>query len=166
LEQLEAAFYTQVLMGTYYANASSVEKQILADIQKHEVCHRDFFKAALGTSAIIGLTPFFSNINFNDRTSVLTHAQIFEDLGVSAYNGAARLITDPGYLLLAGKIVSVEARHASAIRDLLNPNSNSFAGDDVVDSSSGLDQQNTTTYVLSQASAFITNTIDASQLPH
>ena len=166
LEQLEAAFYTQVLTGTYYTglSSSSAERIILTDIQMHEVCHRDFFKAALGTSAIGALTPFFNNINFNDRTSVLTHAKIFEDLGVSAYNGAASFINDAGYLLVAGKIVSVEARHASAIRDLLNPNTTSFAGDDVI-GSTGLDASNTFAYVLSQAGAYITNSIDASNLP-
>jgi hypothetical protein len=166
LEQLEAAFYTQVLAGSYYTglSSSSAEKAILSDIHLHEVCHRDFFKAALGSSAIGALTPFFNNINFNDRTSVLTQAKIFEDLGVSAYNGAASFISDTGYLLVAGKIVSVEARHASAIRDLLNPNTTSFAGDDVI-GSTGLDVSNTFAYVLGQASAFITNTIDASNLP-
>jgi hypothetical protein len=39
---------------------------------------------------------------------------------------------------LAGKIVSVEARHASAIRSLLNPGTASFAGNDVIDAN-GLD---------------------------
>jgi hypothetical protein len=46
-------------------------------------------------------------------------------------------LTNPDYLLLAGKIVSVEARHASAIRSLINPNSADFAGDDVINT--GLD---------------------------
>ena len=42
----------------------------------------------------------------------------FEDLGVSAYNGAGKLIENADYLLLVGKIVSVEARHASMVRRL------------------------------------------------
>ena len=58
-------------------------------------------------------------------------ARTFEDLGVSAYNGAGQLLTVAANLLTAGKIVSVEARHAAAIRDLLVPNS--FAASDVVD---------------------------------
>jgi hypothetical protein len=48
-------------------------------------------------------------------------------------------LTNPDYLLLAGKIVSVEARHASAIRSLINPNSADFAGDDVINTTTGLD---------------------------
>ena len=47
----------------------------------------------------------------------------FEDLGVAAYNGAGVRIKNDAYLTLAGKIVSVEARHASYIRDLINPGS-------------------------------------------
>ena len=136
LEQLEAAFYTQVRTGTYYTGlaATSAEKQILDDLYYHEVIHREFFKAAITAAAptaiIKGLTPNFSAINFNDRASVLSSAKAFEDLGVSAYNGAGQFLTSPLYLTLAGKIVSVEARHAAIIRDLLQEGS--FVGADIV----------------------------------
>jgi hypothetical protein len=69
-------------------------------------------------------------VNFGDRTSVLQTARTFEDLGVGAYNGAGRYLKSAVFLTLAGKIVSVEARHASAIRDVLAPRSggpNGFA---------------------------------------
>ncbi len=132
LEQLEAAFYTQLRTGTYYTGltAGSAEKQVLDDLYYHEVIHREFFQLALGANAIRVLMPNFSTINFNDRTSVLGAAKSFEDLGVAAYNGAAQFITSPGYLFLAGKIVSVEARHAALIRDLIAENT--FVGNDVV----------------------------------
>lgn len=164
LEQLEAAFYTQVVANPY-SGMSAAESSLLNDIQKHEVIHRDFLKAALGSSAIIGLTVNFSTIDFTSRASVLGTAKAFEDLGVSAYNGAGKLISDPNYLLLAGKIVSVEARHAAAIRDLLNPNSADFAGDDVVTVTDGLDVSKTPSQVLAIAGAYITNLLDASHLP-
>lgn len=164
LEQLEAAFYTQV-MATPYSGMTTEETQILGDLKLHEIAHRDFLKAALGTNAIIGLTPKFSSIDFTSRASVLGTAKAFEDLGVSAYNGAGHLISDPNYLLIAGKIVSVEARHAAAIRDLLNPNSADFAGDDVVTVSQGLDVSRTPAQVLAIASAYITNQLDGSHLP-
>lgn len=163
LEQLEAAFYTQVVT-TPYSGITPSESVLLNDIHKHEVIHRDFLKAALGTSAIIGLTPNFSSIDFTSRASVLGTAKAFEDLGVSAYNGAGQLISDANYLLIAGKIVSVEARHAAAIRDLLNPNSADFAGDDVV-VGLGLDISRTPAQVLAIAGAYITNVLDASHLP-
>lgn len=131
LEQLEAAFYTQVI-ATPYAGMTDAEKTILTDIRDHEIIHRDFFKAALGDKAIKGLTPNFATIDFTKRDAVLGAAKLFEDTGVAAYNGAGKLIKDDGYLLLAGKIVSVEARHAAVIRDLLNPKSADFAGDDII----------------------------------
>ncbi len=163
LEQLEAAFYTQVV-DRPYAGIPQAELQLLTDVRDHEVIHRDFLKAALGAKAIGDLQVTFASVAFGDRTSVLTTARTFEDLGVSAYNGAGRLLTDPNNLLVAGKIVSVEARHAAAIRDLLEPKSAAFAGDDVVDAQ-GLDPARKPSEVLGAAKPFITTTIDASQLP-
>ena len=123
LEQLESAFYAQVLAGSYYAGAVAAEKSIFSDIAAHEKIHADFFKTAITgaapTQIIKALEPDFSKINFGDRASVLGAAKLFEDTGVSAYNGAARYITTDAYLTLAGKIVSVEARHAALIRDLI-----------------------------------------------
>ena len=157
LEQLEAAFYIQVTK-TPYANITAQETTYLTDIREHEVAHREFFKTALGASAIGGLTPNFSSINFSDRMSVLSKA--FEDLGVQAYNGAGQLIVDPGYLTLAGKIVSVEARHAALIRDLI---SNGTFADDL--DINALDKEKSPAQVLAIAGAYITNTIDFSHLP-
>ncbi|GGG49325.1 hypothetical protein GCM10011378_26850 [Hymenobacter glacieicola] len=133
LEQLEAAFYAQIKNGAYYKGlgASSAEKQILDDLALHEQAHADFFKGVLAGNAIRALEPDFSKINFDDRSSVLTNAQAFEDLGVAAYNGAGRFIQSAANLTLAGKIVSVEARHAALIRDLRQYNS--FVASDVVD---------------------------------
>ncbi len=165
LEQLEAAFYTAVLAGGYYDTAAENEKQILADLQQHEVNHREFFRAAIPAEAIIpDLSVDFSSIDFNNRNSVLGTAKVFEDLGVSAYNGAGQFIQSADYLLLAGKIVSVEARHASAIRDLLNPNSADFAGDDII-GPTGLEITRSFADVLTAAGPFITTEIDASGLP-
>ena len=139
LEQLEAAFYTRVRTGTYYTGlaSGSAEKAILDDLYYHEVIHRDFFKAAItaaGATPLPDLTPNFASIDFTSRTSVLATAKAFEDLGVAAYNGAGQYITNPAYLLIAGKIVSVEARHAALIRDLVTEAS--FVASDIVNSSS------------------------------
>ena len=138
LEQLEAAFYTQVLQGSYYSGASAAEKAIFSDLKDHEVIHREFLKDVLGNNAIKALTPDFSGIDFAQRTTaagsarmgVLDAAKAFEDLGVAAYNGAGRFISSVDYLTLAGKIVSVEARHAALIRELISPNT--FVANDVV----------------------------------
>jgi hypothetical protein len=135
LEQLEAAFYTQVRTGTYYAGLSngSAERLALDDLYHHEVIHREFFKAAIaaaGVPVLKDLTVDFTSINFNDRTSVLSTAKAFEDLGSAAYIGAGQYIASPAYLYLAGKIASVEARHAALIRDFVSENT--FVGNDVV----------------------------------
>lgn len=163
LEQLEAAFYTQVLK-TRYRGMSSAERSILTDIRDHEIAHRELFRTALGKNRIPDLRVDFSAVNFGSRKSVLTTARTFEDLGVAAYNGGGGAISNPQYLLLAGKIVSVEARHAAAIRDLIAPRSTAFAGDDVVDSS-GLDRALPPSAVLPQAAPFIATRISAKRLP-
>ncbi len=127
LEQLEADFYTRVVAQFGSSNLSSGEQTVLADIKNHEVIHREFLKAALGTTYGFTVTATYPNVNFNSRTSVLATAAAFENLGVAAYNGAAQYIASTDYLTLAGKIVSVEARHASAILDLQAPKTSAFA---------------------------------------
>ena len=165
LEQLEAAFYVKVTASPY-SGITGAETTILTEIKDHELAHRDFFKAAITSGRIADNIEFdFSSINFGDRTSVLGTAKAFEDLGVSAYNGAGKLITNPDYLLLAGKIVSVEARHASVIRDLISPNTVSFAGDDVVTVDKGLDGARTPAEVLTIAGIYVKATVKFDNLP-
>jgi hypothetical protein len=162
LEQLEAAFYDMVVKNPYNG-MSSDEMKILKGIRDHEIAHREFFKAALGGAAIPGLEVDFSSVRFNDRISVLTTARAFEDLGVGAYNGAGKYLMTPEYLVLAGKIVSVEARHAAAIRYILDPGSGHFAGSDVVDGN-GLDRAYEPNYVLPIAQKYVKTTITANSL--
>jgi hypothetical protein len=162
LEQLEAAFYTMVI-DSPYSGITDEETSWLTDIRDHEVEHRDFLKEALGDKAIPDLEVDFSAVDFTSRDAVLATAMTFEDLGVGAYNGAGKLIENGDYLLAAGKIVSVEARHAAAIRDLINPNSVSFAGDDVVDEN-GLDVAYEPADVLPKADPFIVTEVTAMSL--
>lgn len=162
LEELEAAFYTEVVSNPY-RGMSAHEKTILNDIRSHEVAHRQFLKKALGAKAIPGLSVDFSAVNFASRSSVLNTAKTFEDLGVSAYNGAGRLLQNGDYLLVAGKIVSVEARHAATIRDMLRPNSTAFSGSDVV-GKNGLDVARAPGAVLKAAGPFIKTKVTAMHL--
>ena len=162
LEQLEADFYTKVVNHQNFGTTfNSEEQQVLSDLYAHEVIHREFFKAALtgalpnpSSQLLPGLAFDYGTLNFGDRNAVLNTAKTLEDTGVAAYNGAGRLITSADYLLLAGKIVSVEARHASAIRSLLNPDSRDFAGDDVVSATNGLDQAKTPAQIIAAAGGF------------
>ncbi|SHF44154.1 ferritin-like domain-containing protein [Chryseobacterium sp. OV279] len=156
LEQLEADFYTKVV-NNFYSGISSVEKDLFTDLYHHEVIHRDFFKAAISgvTANVLPTLQFqYANVNFNDRNSVLATAKALEDTGVAAYNGAGKYITNPAYLVIAGKIVSVEARHASAIRNIINPGSADFSGDDVIDAN-GLDLAKEPKDIVMAAGGFI-----------
>ena len=156
LEQLEADFYSKVV-NNFYPGMSSLEREILTDLYHHEVIHRDFFKAAISgaTSNVLPTLEFqYPNVNFNDRNSVLATAKALEDTGVAAYNGAGKYITTPDYLVIAGKIVSVEARHAAAIRNLINPGSADFSGDDVIDAN-GLDVAKEPKDIVMAAGGFI-----------
>lgn len=169
LEQLEAAFYAQVVM-TPASDFAAAELAYFKQVAAHEAIHRDFFKKAITDVAkgtpIMDLTPDFSSIVFTSRASVLGAAKSFEDLGVAAYNGAGKLITagagGDAYLTLAGKIVSVEARHAAYVRDLITPGS--FAADDQVNKDTGLDMSMTPVAVITMAQKYIKQTIDASQV--
>ncbi|MXV50229.1 twin-arginine translocation signal domain-containing protein [Pedobacter sp. HMF7647] len=164
LEQLEAAFYTQAVASFGGDSSWTVaEKALITDIRDHEIAHREFFKTALGTNAIGSLEVNFDSINFNSKANVLATAKAFEDLGVSAYNGAGYLIENGDYLTLAGKIVSVEARHAAYIRDLIS--NGSFAGADVVNPTTGLDTSRSPQEVLGIAGAYIKTKINANDLP-
>lgn len=167
LEQLEAAFYIAVLDSTY-GGISSEEGQILEDLRNHEVAHRDWLKAAISSVApddiIPELTPNFDSIDFSDRASVLATAQALEDTGVSAYNGAGQLIENPDFLLQAGKIVSVEARHASAIRSIIGDSNTAFAGDDIIDGNE-LEMTRTPSEVLDIAQGFFVEQLNGSNLP-
>lgn len=142
LEQLEAAFYTAVVASTPFGSFNTEQQEMFYDLRNHEVLHREFFRAALGTKAIgmLNLNTATVNATLTSRDVILKNAEMFEDLGVAAYNGAGKYLTDPANLTIAGKIVSVEARHAAAIRDLRESLGVSggvaagtrFAGDDVV----------------------------------
>lgn len=170
LEQLEAAFYTNVLDGSYWAGATAEEKRILEDLYNHEVIHREFFKAAITDAASDMVLPElefdFSGVDFSDRSSVLETARTLEDTGVAAYNGAGRLLETPDYLIIAGKIVSVEARHAAAIRSIYLEDPTAFAGDDIVDEN-GLDLAMEPSAVLQAVgdTGFITTEFTANNLP-
>lgn len=167
LEQLEAAFYTQA-MASPFSGMTAAETAFLTDIRDHEVAHREFFKIALGGNAIKALEVNFAAINFGSRDSVLNTAKTFEDLGVAAYNGAGKLLADANNLLIAGKIVSVEARHAALIRDLLS--NGSFSDLTTLtafgaNNANGLDGALNPPDVLALASPYLKTKINGSNLP-
>jgi hypothetical protein len=116
LEYLEAAFYKE---GIAKAGLSGDAKKLAKEIGDHENEH---VAALTQTIKKLGGKPVAAPkvaFPFTDQASFLKLAQVFEDTGVSAYNGAAPMISSKEVLGAAGSIVQVEARHAAAIR-LLN----------------------------------------------
>jgi hypothetical protein len=165
LEQLEAAFYTRVVASSG-TGLSVAETAYMNDIMKHEVAHREFLKNALGSNAIPSLDINFSTIDFSTRTGILTAARTFEDTGVAAYNGAGRYITSAAYLGLAGKIVSVEARHAAIIRNLLA--TNGFADDSLFTGAKSTTRQDVALKpraVISAVAPFVRTKLNVNSLP-
>ncbi|WP_460552752.1 ferritin-like domain-containing protein [Hymenobacter daeguensis] len=142
LEQLEAAFYAKVVTTGTATGLSAAELAVFTSVAKHEAIHRDFLQAAINRDfagkLLQTLTFNLDSITFTSRAQVLAAAKAFEDLGVAAYNGAGKLFKVPAYVGIAGQIVSVEARHAAYVRDLLTPGS--FAAADQVDAT-GFDKQ-------------------------
>ncbi len=113
-------------------------------IADDEIAHVKFLHGALGKGAVarpmLDLSGAFDAAGqaasggtikgFNPYANelfLLHGAFIFEDVGVTAYNGAATLLTNPAYLQAAAGILAAEAYHAGSIRTFLLQSKNIVA---------------------------------------
>jgi len=137
LEYLEAEFYQMAIarFGQIGVPAGAAQAAITT-IGNHDTQHVAFLKSAITAT---GGTPVakpnfdfssgggsttgpFANVFLNYQT-FLAVAQTFEDTGVRAYKGRAAELVKGGDLLQAAlNIHSVEARHASHIRQMRKAN--------------------------------------------
>ncbi|UZP44237.1 hypothetical protein NXS19_012049 [Fusarium pseudograminearum] len=123
LEHLESAFYRESFLTISDAEFAPIglEGQTLDDVKaigKTEAAHVVLLQSAL-TAA--GFAPVQEcKYDFKgataDPAAMVATAAILESVGVSAYLGAAPLLTSPAILGVAGSILTVEARHQTAIR--------------------------------------------------
>lgn len=129
LEYLESEFYKMGLQSPVLI-PSGVAVNAITTISSHETAHvkflTDTITAAFGASNV---TPKPTSYDFTAKgtfldistnfDTFLAVAQTLEDTGVRAYKGrAAELIKGGAYLTAALNIHSVEARHASHIRQM------------------------------------------------
>ncbi len=122
LEELEAAFYAGAVSSGQISDSKELEYVTVLGAQ--EAAHVTFLRSVLGDQVLfetadLRFNPSGLNAILKDRNTILNTAVTLEDVGVHAYNGAGPSLTNPTYLLAAGSIVSVEARHAGGVRALL-----------------------------------------------
>jgi hypothetical protein len=134
LEYLEGEFYSRAVTGNFLdasvlgttSLATGGKKvtftiphlaEIAAEILKDEMLHVKFLRGALGGMAVAEPTINLDalGIGFKNETEFLTLSRAFEDVGVSAYAGAATLLTGNN-LQAAAQILGTEAYHAGNIR--------------------------------------------------
>src|SRR5437660_4521418 len=89
-----------------------------AEIGANERAHVVLLRGALGSAAVampnIDLSAL--GFGFDNQNDFLRAARILEDIGVTAYSGAAHMLKTPDIMMAAHGLLGAEAEHAAAIR--------------------------------------------------
>lgn len=121
LENLEETFYRTGFAkfpDSDFAALGLDESTIkdLKNIGATEAEHVGLLQSALAQSGIQPVQACEYDFKFTDAAGMVATAAVLENIGVSAYLGAAPLLADKGILSTAGAILTVESRHQTAIR--------------------------------------------------
>ena len=118
LEVLESEFYKRAIRDV--SDMSDAVREVAEQLLEDETAHVEGLTAAiedLGGKPVKAPALVFGK-SFDDEKTFLKTAVTLEDTGVSAYNGAAPMISDKKLLETAGAIVQIEGRHAALVRSL------------------------------------------------
>jgi ferritin-like protein len=124
VEDLQAAFYADAL------RRGALKGELLEfarTVGDHERAHAEHIRHALGAGAPKPARFDFGDTNADPKRFGQAAIEL-EEIGLAAYNGAAISLT-PDTLADAARIVSVEARHVSWIRDIVGANPAPHAAD-------------------------------------
>lgn len=129
-----------------FSNSLVFTQAIAAEIGTDERAHVNLLRTVLGSAAVakpninLGALGF----GFGSENDFLTLSRIFEDIGVSAYGGAAHLLTTPLVIQTAARILAAEAEHVGTVRTQvarLNVHTPMLDGADLVPPPSGPQNQ-------------------------
>ena len=101
-----------------FSKDESLLRDLATQIGADERAHIVLLRGALGTSAVampnIDLSAL--GFGFGNQNDFLRAARILEDIGVTAYSGAAGMLKTPDIITVAAGLLGAEAEHAAAIR--------------------------------------------------
>jgi Ferritin-like domain len=101
-----------------FSGSEQFTHDIASQIASDERAHVVLLRGALGSAAVakpnINLNAL--GFGFDNLNDFLRLARILEDIGVTAYAGAAGLLKTPDIITAAARLLGAEAEHAAAIR--------------------------------------------------